>query len=612
MTRNGSSGFFYFSTKQKEMNEMRSAKDRKNAKVAVQQYTTTAAHLDQLGEQARKLRQEMADTTDAVADTREELKGYNERRREQTAELKEILTPIVRHLQAGGTANGVTGLHNWAAWYNPTAKDGKNAARQIMRIVNAPEPGDEEGDIKSPIHLNLDKLTKEMESGRKVMVTSGNFKYELIKTPLLNKTTITLSIADTRPDEVVVKKTTEEMKPVKHAKRPKVGGSWCGKGLTNNNAASQNRYATCPFCIAAMAAGISVDQPDSKRRYLKKELEESRNRLADLEQRVELCLPEYRGKDWESRKAEIPKLAAEIVKLEKRLADWENVKTPEQAVAQAKLDKAAQQAEWDRLAALPKHTFDPADNGLTACGEVIVVGETQMVWGKNTSSATCPACIEVAKQTVPKHSAVNEKQIKVKLTDAQAREVRGLPPFECAGGRHTLPDGCAFEGKNSKTLIFFKTESYPEATKALALALEQSIADYQVEADIVRGKLLDWNDKSKENVANQKLHAKYTGAIKACESAIWAIVHGDDNGEENILDWYEQHRDERLGISEPAKALAETAGGAELTWAQKVCIPDSPERLEWAAGIKQRREFPYVDPNEDDDCEDCLTDEEAL
>jgi len=128
---------------------MRSAKDRKNAKVAVQQYTTTAAHLDQLGEQARKLRQEMADATDAVAETREELKGYNERRREQTAKLKEILTPIVRHLQAGGTANGVTGLHNWAAWYNPTAKDGKNAARQIMRIVKGKKK--DEGDMTSPL-----------------------------------------------------------------------------------------------------------------------------------------------------------------------------------------------------------------------------------------------------------------------------------------------------------------------------------------------------------------------------------------------------------------------------------------------------------------------------
>src|SRR5579871_1323031 len=138
------------------MSEMTATKDRKNAKVAVQQYTKTAAHLDQLGEQARKLRQEMAETTDAVAETREEIKGYNERRREQTAKLKEILKPIVRHLQAGGTANGVTGLHNWAAWYNPTAKDGKTAPRQIMRIVNSLEPG-EKGDIKSP------KATKVIE-----------------------------------------------------------------------------------------------------------------------------------------------------------------------------------------------------------------------------------------------------------------------------------------------------------------------------------------------------------------------------------------------------------------------------------------------------------------
>jgi hypothetical protein len=49
---------------------MTRAKGRTMAKVAVQQYTKTAAHLDQLGEQARKLRQEMADATDAVADTR--------------------------------------------------------------------------------------------------------------------------------------------------------------------------------------------------------------------------------------------------------------------------------------------------------------------------------------------------------------------------------------------------------------------------------------------------------------------------------------------------------------------------------------------------------------
>ena len=68
---------------------------QKNVKTTVQQYTTTAAHLDQLGEQARKLRQEMADATDAVAETREELKGYKERRHEQTAKLKEILTLIV-------------------------------------------------------------------------------------------------------------------------------------------------------------------------------------------------------------------------------------------------------------------------------------------------------------------------------------------------------------------------------------------------------------------------------------------------------------------------------------------------------------------------------------
>ena len=64
-------------------------------------------------------------------------------------------------------------------------------------------------------------------------------------------------------------------------------------------------------------------------------------------------------------------------------------------------------------------------------------------------------------------------------------------------------------------------------------------------------------------------------------------------------------------MSEPAKALAATWMDAEpLTWAQKVVIPGSPENLDWHADLVHRREYPYIDPNENDDSEDCSEDEE--
>ena len=65
-------------------------------------------------------------------------------------------------------------------------------------------------------------------------------------------------------------------------------------------------------------------------------------------------------------------------------------------------------------------------------------------------------------------------------------------------------------------------------------------------------------------------------------------------------------------LSEPAaKALAAAVGSTELTWAQKVVIPGSPEREQHLADLQHRREFPYTDPNEGDECEE-NSEEEVL
>ena len=130
-----------------------------------------------------------------------------------------------------------------------------------------------------------------------------------------------------------------QKKPVKHAKRPKVGGSWCGKGLTNNNAASQNRYATCPFCIAAMAADIPVRHPETWSRHYTKDLKETRKLLVNAEKHATADSETYAGYT-------VPELKEKIAELEAKLTAIKEVKTPEQAVAAAKA--AAAQKEEDR------------------------------------------------------------------------------------------------------------------------------------------------------------------------------------------------------------------------------------------------------------------------
>lgn len=115
--------------------------------------------IDQLGEQARKLREELQGASEAIIGARDEVKGYNAERKEKTAKLCEILTPIVKELEAGGTVNGIAGLQKWAWFYNPTTKSPKNSLRQIMRIV---KPKDEGEDKVTSCHSKVTKLKEDM------------------------------------------------------------------------------------------------------------------------------------------------------------------------------------------------------------------------------------------------------------------------------------------------------------------------------------------------------------------------------------------------------------------------------------------------------------------
>jgi len=152
-------------------------------------------------------------------------------------------------------------------------------------------------------------------------------------------------------------KSQEEKKPIKHAKNPKTLMSWCHTSLNQNNTAYQARHATCPYCIEAHKAGVPVRNPETWRRYYQKELADRVARLKDHERMVENCLPEHRGKHYDSSVKYIPELREEIVELERKLAAVNEVKTPEQAVEAAKKAAAEREAEQKRLQSM-KPTFN--------------------------------------------------------------------------------------------------------------------------------------------------------------------------------------------------------------------------------------------------------------
>jgi hypothetical protein len=147
-----------------------------------------------------------------------------------------------------------------------------------------------------------------------------------------------------------LKKKKEEKKPLKHAKNPKTYTAWCGTEIKHNHklVAHQTRYATCPYCIAAIKADIPVTHPEMWRRYVEKELKEAREYLTRHESVVKNCPPEDRDKKQSGYQHNVEAVAEyrkEIAKWEQELAAIKEITTPEQAVKAALAAKAQREAE---------------------------------------------------------------------------------------------------------------------------------------------------------------------------------------------------------------------------------------------------------------------------
>jgi hypothetical protein len=321
------------------------------------------------------------------------LKNLRSAKAARKEQLKQALTIVWEALESGATVNGYTTKDEWATKFagvtdrtiqhilygraerkantgSPklaltlldTAYNPRKDAKYLALVADV-APVDANGrEITGNMHVKLDVVVKgpknrETLDACAVKMTAlmkqlrlwdkenaKRFKEYLEEVATERELTSTPAPSSKKAQPV------RQPKEVKHVFNKSITLSWCRTKVNLNNTARQAKHATCPYCIAAMAAGIPVMNPTMERRWIERELKEAHERLPDLESRVELCLPEYRDEAWQRHKEEIPKLREKITKLGQELEEAKKIKTPEQAVEAAKKAKAERGEAWQRAA----------------------------------------------------------------------------------------------------------------------------------------------------------------------------------------------------------------------------------------------------------------------
>jgi hypothetical protein len=575
-------------------------------------------NIDQLGEQARTLREELQGASDAVSGAREEVKGYNAERKEKTAKLREILAPIVKHLQDGGTANGVTGLQNWAWWYNPTTKSPKNSLRQIMRIVKSKDKVTSSHPDKRSHDITVSLANVEFSASEAHALVEIEQSHELKYQGKRRGSDFSFAAdnANATPEEyeALVK---EDKAVWTHTVREVSGHVTI---LVENEEGTMTERQLVAALRTKMTATLKFMRLWDKK--LTKEFS------AFVEERAEGYEEQAKSRSRSAKKAaqtrakKKPTVPADTAThIQHRfhsnhtlcgkkakiaggrqdllaLVDELKIGVPEDGDRRREIIAASSCGECKALLAagnltprLPGSFGSEAENR----GDATVVAAPKV---KTLSAFETREAIAIAKvkkedhddmsvawaeqygkhfaEEAPKHPEWRPQQvakeherikamiyarqdrhkreasqIRIKLTEAQVRQFAELPLMSEFAGRTLLIDGGEYEDR----------------AKQFVLALEKRRESLFKEAWEQKKTLKDWNDKSPANAEAFNEQRRLQGAMKACEGAISAIVYGAGDREENICDWYEQHRDEiNFGepqMSEPAKALAAAVGNSE-------------------------------------------------
>jgi hypothetical protein len=523
--------------------------------------------LDKKGVTARNLYNEIAT----------EGKTYNERRSQQTARMRSALKPVWAALKSGTPVNGQTTIEGWCRWATPN-KTTKYPERWFQKVM---------GEVSSPRSKTAPPITAHFDN----VQFDENEAYCVID--------------------------IEQKRDLKYQGKHRDSGDY-SLPEDNGNAATQAEYEALnkenkivwTHTIIEVSGQVTVTVENEDGTMTEKEL------LAALRKKMTVTLKSMRL--WADH------MTKEFNAFVKETADWHEEKAERRS-------HSAKKAAKTRKARAPQKVEEPKK--------------------KKRFNLKRSLALTEANET--------PDLIRVKLTKAQMREVeelsrKGTPREGVFKVKEELRFPVAtYQGKAKELVLGLEAR-----IKSLADEMRAKMKDGELS-----GELLDWNNKDEAALAAKKDKARLEGAIKACYAAIEAITDGDLDSDEvghTLSDWVNAR--EGYDLSEPAKALAaavddatanlplkredlvvgnryevtrqarsktgdimlymgkgdfETEDGRRvegvemelvkrevpmpLTWAQKVCIPGSPEREQWSKEVRWRKEHPSIDPNAGDE-----------
>jgi hypothetical protein len=293
----------------------------------------------------------------------------------------------------------IEGATNKTAWTKLTGKPKMRYCQYLVRDGSR-KRGTNDDTHSVRVTVNLDKATHVILDGVRREIADKKVNGHLVEI------TFIAEAAAPVPAAKAPRKKKEDKKPVKHAKHD-YHSTWCGMRTSHSTKLAAKNHATCPYCVAAIAANVEVAHPIAIRRKIEDALKEARSNVTRFEKQIATCDPKYHETSpmYKSSVRNLPRYQDKVAELEAKLAAIKLVTTPELAVEYAKkriADRTAlREANEMQLVHIQSPMVGKNQTETTLCGGTIIHDEgnnlyTQIANGSRRP-ATCPGCIEAAK-----------------------------------------------------------------------------------------------------------------------------------------------------------------------------------------------------------------------
>lgn len=508
--------------------------------------------LDKLGSECMMLTSKI---NAGEARLKSERKDYNERRKAYTAELREKLTPVWAALKAGETVNGQTTIEGWCRLANP---DAKYPERQFQKIMSM-------GEVSSP----RSKVGKRhnVKPGDTLVINGVKIPIDRIKFEAINRDAERLYrvviLSENRMPEAESFELRTDDQPIKGKKTAPV------KKLGQRETRVALHNATDVFDLMDVPMGGA-------------------QKIKDQFEAAVAAHPE-----WHS----VP-VAKWRKQLEVQVAEDKLGRTGMDDAALKKKEKRYSQRvnpDFILMPAKPHKTHKLRSDGRTWCGKTL--GDTLAKDARMSDDPTCRQC----------HVGMEH--------DAALKLVHANRPGALGKWGETF---CGLKGGDVRSAARDSGEvTCPNCLVAVKLYEAQHPAAKALATELETRKPSQKNGHDKVYVARKYADCVVYELYQWCGTLPGGVedynVVQETKDENAAKDWGRPARKGDRGISLPtgkdrpkqhpaAKALAAAVDGAEpLTWAQKVCIPGSPEREQLTKENIYLLEHPAIDPNADDE-----------